>query len=302
MLRTGHLRGLSPTVGLALIIGLTLACSDSDPEEVRAAILTSSDPSSDILYVLEAVEAADNACRLEQGIAPLTPGDRISNMVLDGQLALQGPPAFRRLDGQVIGYTAEVEERHIDHRQAYRSDPHDHDHDHDFEEEVNPEGWTTTEGEYASQADEPTETIPVISFDVPMFGNFGVLMEGCFGVALETVVPHEHLEDYLVGSTLLDYLGFNVHQEAANRTSKLEDWRDCMNDEGFGVTSPFDILKRHDYLPEEIAPVDQQCRQETGFVEAYLRQVDGLLQEIPSSVLAALEELDLVAREIRLAQ
>ena len=284
-------------LGLMLIIMLTSGCSKSDPEEVRAAILTYSDPSSDILYALEAVEAADNACRLEQGIDLLPPGSRISNMVLDGQLALQGPPEFRRLDGQVIGYTAQVEERHIAHRQAYRSDTHDH----DIEEE-HPEGSDSPEDESASQADVPAETVPVIYYDLPMFGNHGTRMEGCSAVAMATVIPEEHLEGYLIGSRLLDYLGFNIYQEALGRTSELKIWRECMQDEGFDVKSPFNLLKNYDYLPEEVAPVDEQCRQESGFVDAYLRHVDGTLQDVTSSALAALEDLDSIAHEIRLAQ
>ncbi len=299
MRHTMQRRYLTRALRLVLIIGLLAACSNSDPEEVRAAILTSSDPSSDSLYVLEAVEAAENACRLEEGIELLKPNGRVSNFVLDGQLALQGPPEFRRLDGQVIGYTVEVEERHIAHRQAYSSVAHDHDIEEEDESSV---GWDSPEDESASQAEEPAETVPVISFDVPMFGTQGVLLDGCNGEALTTVIPDEHLVNYLVGEAILAEFGFTVHQEALERTSKLKDWRECMQKEGFDVRSPFNILKRHDYLPEQIAPVDEQCRQETGFVGAYLRQVDGLLKDVPSSALAALEEFDMIASEIRLAE
>jgi len=75
-----------------------------------------------------------------------------------------------------------------------------------------------------------------------------------------------------------------------------------MMEQGFEVKSPFTLLKRYDHLPEHLAPVDAQCRQRSGLEEAYLSQVDRELRNVPSEAIAALEELDRVAREIRLAQ
>lgn len=291
-----------PKIALALVSVLiisTSACSKSDPEEVRAAILTSSDPSSDVLYVIEAIEAANDACLLEQGIEPVPPGSRISNMVLDGEVSIQGLPPFRHLDGKVIGYTTDLEERHIEHRQAYNRTPGDDLISPDPEDQI--DGWTLLE-EDREPEDQPRETIPVISYEVPMIGSFGILMEGCVGQSLETVVPDEYRVDYLVGSTLLDYLAFRIHSKALDRTSGMHAWRECMQDEGFDVKSPFNILKFHDYEPAEVAPADARCREHTGVDEAYLSQVDRELRRVSASALAALEDLDRVTREIRLAQ
>ena len=285
------------------VVLLTLAvvassCSGTpDSEQVRQSVDGFSDPSSDIQFALRRIESEIDSCMLNAGHERWVENRvKLSDAALAASVAVAGPPMFRFSDGEVVGYSGDldglVEGSSLNGPES--SDiPFDEDGPLSLEQQAELDENAAIAVSLLGEDDAES-----IEFEVPGFGLVGQDLGGCKGGAYDAVIPRSDLPTFLAGEFLLSNLANRLQFGALENLEASQLWTDCMNSEGFEIRSPFEVGSST--FPQlEIARADFSCRQQSDFDSEYQESLDDVIREAPGQIVPALEELERVASSVR---
>jgi|GEM_PF-5111202 len=137
-----------------------------------------------------------------------------------------------------------------------------------------------------------------VTYVVPGSGERSRDMGGCQGAGYREILTEEELPGFLAGEALILNLPGIVQFGALEETEVLSDWTACMSRSGITTDSPFRIgsqtIEAGDY-----AGIDEKCRAETGLDESFQIGLDAVLETITANAQPAIEELELIAANVR---